>query len=77
MAENRADTETARRFGAIVSGSMMLLVIALALLVIDYWQTNRQRKRHERDFEHHVNELARLEIEKASRKQEIENRSQN
>ena len=48
--------ETARRFGAIVLGSMLLLAITLALLVIDYWQTNHKPKRHERDFEHHVNQ---------------------
>lgn len=66
------DQLTARRFGAIVSGAMLLLVLALALLAIDVWQTGKQRKRHERQFEHDVNDLARLEIEKARQRKDEE-----
>lgn len=58
------DRASARPFLTMVSGALVLFVIALFLLAYDVWQTQRQRRISERRFDHQLEDLAREEIAK-------------
>jgi hypothetical protein len=58
------DKDSARKFVSVVSGSLVLLLIALLLLAYDVWQTTCQRQLSERRFDHQLEDLAREEIAK-------------
>lgn len=60
-----SDKASATKFVAVVSGSLMLLLIALFLLAYDVWQVGKQRRASERKFEQQLEGMAREEIDKA------------
>lgn len=58
------DSVTARRFVAVVSGALLLILIGLFLLAYDMWLVGRQRRLQEKQFERQLNDLAQSEIER-------------
>lgn len=58
------DVASARKFAAVVSGSLCLLFIAIFLLAYDVWQVGRQRRLQERTFQRNLEGFAREEIQK-------------
>ncbi|MDF2439822.1 MAG: hypothetical protein JWN98_806 [Abditibacteriota bacterium] len=58
------DDVTARRFVAVVSGSILLVLIGVLLLAYDMWLVSRQRRLQEKHFERQLNAMAQLEIER-------------
>lgn len=58
------DMVTARRFVALVSGAVSLIVIGLFLLAYDMWLVSRRRRMQEKYFERQLNEMAQAEIER-------------
>jgi hypothetical protein len=60
------DQIAARRFLSLVSGSMLLLMIGLFLLMYDLWLVSRSRRVQERQFQQQLDLLAQQEIERAS-----------
>lgn len=61
---NPQDVSSARKFAAVVSGSLSLLFIAIFLLAYDVWQVSRQRRLQERTFQRNLEGFAREEIQK-------------
>jgi uncharacterized membrane protein YhaH (DUF805 family) len=55
---------SARKFAAVISGSLFLLFIAIFLLAYDVWQVGRQRRLQERTFQRNLEGFAREEIQK-------------
>ncbi len=60
----RADVITARRFAAIVTGSMALLILALVLTAFDVYLTVAASAAQRARFEREAGEMARQEIER-------------
>jgi hypothetical protein len=58
------DVASARKFAAVISGSLFLLFIAIFLLAYDVWQVGRQRRLQERTFQRNLEGFAREEIQK-------------
>jgi type VI protein secretion system component VasK len=71
------DKDSARKFASVVSGALILLVIALLLLAYDVWQTTRQRQLSKRRFDHQLEDLAREEIAKIQAQKSAESRIEN
>lgn len=65
------DQETARKFLALISGSLSLLLIALMLLAYDVWQVGRQRRLREKEFQNQLEGMAHAEIQKISQQKPI------
>lgn len=61
---NPNDIASARKFAALISGSLFLLFIAILLLAYDVWQVGRQRRLQERTFQRNLEGFAREEIQK-------------
>lgn len=60
----RGDWEQARRFLAVISGAMMLIVIGLFLLAYDIWLVGQARRLQQAHLERNKSELARAELER-------------
>lgn len=79
--QNSADTENAKRFVALSSGAILLLLPAFALLIFDFYLTAQTRKLQTAHLDQDLGALARREIEaaqqEAKNKQEARNRAQN
>ncbi len=58
----RGDQEQARRFLSVLSGSLLLIVLAIGLLFYDFWQVLREGQRHEAQFEQQLTAFAKAEI---------------
>ena len=69
-------TAEARKFGAVLAGSMALMMLAFVLMIFDFYLTAQTRKIQTARMEHDLGEIARLEIERAQRLK-MENKAEN
>lgn len=62
---SRQDVVTAQRFGAVLAGAMMLMMVAFVLMIFDFYLTAKTRQIQTARMQHDLGEIARREIERA------------
>ena len=67
----RGDLEQSRRFLSVMSGVILLLLLALLLFIYDVWQFARQRRQREAQFQQQLLEMAQAEIQRAKSRQAL------
>ncbi len=61
----RGDIVTAQRFGAILAGAMLLMMVAFVVMIFDFYLTAKTRQIQSARIQHDLGEIARQELERA------------
>jgi hypothetical protein len=61
------DAVSTKRFGAILGGSILLMMVAFVVIIFDFYLTVQTRKIQTARMQQDLGEIARLEIERAKR----------
>jgi hypothetical protein len=61
------DYDSVRRFGAILAGSLMLMMVAFMVIIFDFYLTAQTRRIQTARMQQDLGEIARVEIERAQR----------
>ena len=67
-ATGKVDVASIRKFSSMLSGAMMLIFIAIALLAYDVLQVARERRVREAQFNRQLDDMAREELAKVQAK---------
>lgn len=60
--------QTVRRFGAVLAGSMSLMLLAFVLMLFDFYLTSKTRQAQSARMRLEMAEIARIEIERAQQR---------